>query len=79
MIRHFRILPTDPRYKELTEEQCELLFLDFLNSPTDEECLQFYREKEESKAVVEELPIEDLEEMGYSDEEIKNIIKAVVK
>ncbi len=78
-MRHFKILPTDPRYKELTDQQAELLFLNFLISPTDEEYLQFYREREEKKSAVEELPIEDLKEMDYSDEEIENIVKAVMK
>ena len=79
MIRHFRILPTDPRYKELTDEQAELLFLDFLTSATDEEYLRFYREGKEKEAAMKELPIEDLKEMEYTDEEIQDIIKAVIK
>ncbi len=73
------MLPTDQRYKELTDKQAELLFLNFLDSPTDEEYLRFYRDREEKESVMEELPEGELEEMGYSEEEIRNIIEAVTK
>ena len=78
-MRHFRVLPTDQRYKELTNKQAELLFLNFLDSPTDDEYLRFYREREENESIMEELPEDILKEMEYSEEEIRSIIEAVIK
>jgi len=50
-----------------------------LDSPTDDEYLRFYREREENESIMEELPEDILKEMEYSEEEIRSIIEAVIK
>lgn len=70
---HYRVLPTDPRYLALTDEQVEVLFFSFLSMPTEEQWKEWYRkQKAESRL---DIPVEQLKEMHYSDAEIAQIRK----
>jgi len=71
VIEHFKILPTDKRYQELTDLQAELLFLSFLKSPDDSFYKQTYQKKTKEDNL--ELPIEKLKEMGYNKEELAQL------
>lgn len=72
-MEHFRILPTDRRFKELSSEQKEMLFLAFLVMPTDEQ----YKISYSKSRISSELPDEVLEEMGYEKEEIETIQQVI--
>ncbi len=78
-MNHFRILPTDPRINNLSDDQIELLFFSFISSPTDNEYKLWYRKKEQARVAVDDLPIEDLKKMDYTDEDIENISNALMK
>lgn len=70
---HFQVLPTDSRYQKLTTDQIEVLFLNFLMSPTIEEYKTAYREGKREEQAEEDFPKEELEELGYTKEEIEQI------
>ena len=73
VIEHFRVLPTDRRYKKLTEEQIEILFCSFVSSPTDDEYKQAFRRGMSKKEVIDTMPKELMEEMGYTEEDVQQI------
>ena len=81
-IEHFKILPTDERFKELSEETMELLFLSYLHGPFEEELkVLYYAEKsgagtEEGEGVLTE---ELLKNLGYDEKDIKEINEAIAK
>ena len=68
---HFRVLPTDQRYQELRDDQIESLFLAYLAVPSPEELRESYRKNR--VAEMKSPPEDELEKMGYSDEEIQQI------
>ena len=70
------MLPTDKRFKALTGDQMEILFINFLKSPSTEEYKQLYRELKEKEKT--DLPAGELEAMGYSAGEIESIQKDIV-
>lgn len=73
MLEHFQVLPTEERYKKLTTDQVEVLFLNFLMSPTAEEYKNAYREGKREEQAEEDFPKEELEGMGYTEEEIEQM------
>jgi hypothetical protein len=80
-LEHFRKLPTEESYLKLTQEQCELLYLSYMVQATPEEVRDEFlrerrREKERDDAEAE-MPKEEFEDMGYSEDEINEIIEAV--
>lgn len=70
---HFKVLPTDKRFKDLTENQKELLLAGFIENPTDKEIMQYYRNM--SKELINEDDIIAFKEMGYTQEQIDRIQK----
>jgi hypothetical protein len=54
-MEHFRILPTDQRIKELSEEQIEILYLSFLHLPEDDSVRYSYHKADSRKEKAEEL------------------------
>ena len=40
VLSHYKYLPTDNRYRELSDETKELLFYIYIHTPTDTDCLQ---------------------------------------
>lgn len=77
VIEHFRVLPTDSRFKELNEDQMELLFCYFINSLTDEQYKRAYHTKMSRKEVVDTMPKDLMKDMGYTEEEIGNIAQGL--
>jgi hypothetical protein len=70
-MEHFRVLPTDPRLKNLADDQISLLLQYWLDY--DEE--YFRRTYRERKAAEQEKPKfnrKALYELGYTDEDIDN-------
>ena len=51
MINFFRVLPTDARYKELTEETKIFLFEMMLSSPTEDEIRKAYRKQQQAETM----------------------------
>ena len=66
-------MPTDQRYKELSEEQMELLFMSFLNSPPDEGIRQAHHRSLSKEELIESMPKEAMSKMGYSEEDMRKI------
>ena len=73
VIEHFRVLPTDPRFKALDEDQMEVLFFHFINSGTDEQHRLAYHTKMSRKETIDTMPRNLMEDMGYTKEELEKI------
>ena len=71
---HYRVLPTDERYKKLHEEQKYLLFVGFLEQPLPEEIHSAYRQKNPSTHI-KESELLSLEKCGYGSEAIEELRK----
>ena len=78
VIEHFRVLPTDSRFKELNEDQIELLFCHFINSLTDEQYKQTYYTKMNRKEVIDTMPKDLMKDMGYTEEDIEQITQGLM-
>ena len=75
IVEHFRILPTDQRFKDLTKEQMEFLYLNFLEAPDENVIKKAYIKtyiKEERK-----IDDSDLKDLGYDKEGMEEINKAL--
>ena len=70
---HFQVLPTDPRIKELSDEQAEILYLNHARLPDAKEIKKRYWEEQKKKQELESFPEEDLRKMGYTEELIEKI------
>lgn len=78
-LEHFRILPTDNRYKELSLDQIELLFINFLRTPSEEDHKKIYADIQKKEDIVDSMPRDVLKEMNYTDEDINQIAEEVRK
>ena len=76
-MEHFRVLPTDQRFLNLNDEQMELLFMSFLNSPPDEAIRQSHHSKASKKDLIESMPKDLMGKMGYSKEDLQKIADEV--
>ena len=77
-MEHFRLLPSDPRLTDLSDEQIEILFLNYVSVPDDSVLKKVYEKKREKEKKESEIPVEDLREMGYTDEQIEEIKRDIV-
>ena len=75
VIEHFNVLPTDTRFKKLGRDQIELLFVNYISQPSDEQYRNTYIESKQNE--VEELPESTMLEMGYNEDEIQEIAKII--
>ena len=73
LLNRYKVLPTEQRYKDLTDEQVEILFEYFLNFPDDELIKRRFVEGEIAKSKIP--PREQFQKMGYSEDEIDGIIE----
>lgn len=73
LIEHFRILPTDERYTRLSDTQVSVLVNNWLNMPDEYEMKRSYWEKKLKTIAANPPPVDQLREIGYSDEEIRKI------
>lgn len=69
--RHFKVLPTDARFKELTSIQKNLLFESFVHTPID---LEIYKMVNTVvKTALDTETKKALERAGYTPEQLKKI------
>jgi predicted nucleic acid-binding protein len=74
MMEHFRVLPTDPRVKDLSDNQISLLMQFWLDY--DEESMRLsYRKRKADEQAKPKYKNEDLKEIGYTDEEIEELTR----
>lgn len=73
IVEHFRILPTDKRFKQLSLDQMELLYYSFLNMPLDDALRKYYYDNKEKEDTIKSLPEEQLHRMGYSKDDIEKL------
>lgn len=66
---HYQVLPTEDRYKKLTEKQKYLLFLGFVDQPTDEQMHRSYRASKTTYIGKEEK--QNLSALGYLPEQLR--------
>ena len=66
------MLPTDDRFKTLTEKQKELLLISFLEQPTEEQLHMAYQQSQKREADFNVNPT-NLRKTGYSEEQIRRI------
>jgi hypothetical protein len=69
---HFRVLPTDDRFKRLTENQKNFLFTGWLELPTSDQIKEWYT-KRENEPVVSDEDAENFKKLGYTDAQIRHI------
>ena len=72
-MEHFRVLPTDDRFRRLTPDQIELLFLSHVMMPDTDGARQQYQREMVKREEWKNFPKEQFEGMGYSEEDIRGI------
>jgi hypothetical protein len=77
-MEHFKVLPTDDRFKQLTDRQKELLWVGFLNGGDDNAMRSNYQEQQRNDMEIDEQEEEDLLKCGYTKEKIARM-KAELK
>jgi hypothetical protein len=70
-------LPSDKRYRNLSEEQIDILFLYHVMRSTDEQLRETYRSETEALEAQNTLPAGLLLAQGYKPEEIEAMKKAI--
>lgn len=68
-MHHFRILPTDERFKQLTEKQKLLLFYGWTELPSSDQIKVYYDRKEETP-VINADDEENFKRIGYTSKQI---------
>ena len=71
MMEHFRVLPTDPRLNDVTDEQIAILFQYWVTY--DEEAIRSAWREHKAKP---RFGLEELLDLGYSPEEAADIKRA---
>jgi len=70
-MEHFRVLPTDPRLKETSDEQASILFQYWVQYDED-----LIRKAWRERASRPKFSAEELRDLGYTDEEAAGIVRA---
>ncbi len=70
---HFKVLPTEHRFKELSEIQKHLLLVGYLESPTSEEMHAAYQQQDAAGATITEEDEKDFKNIGYTEEQIERM------
>lgn len=74
---HYKVLPTEDRYKQLSEQQKYLLFLGFVGQPTDEEMHASYRNSQ--TIGIGDREKKNLQGLGYTSAQILKMRKELEK
>lgn len=75
---YYRVLPTDERFKKLTEKQKGLLIKSFLEQPTDMELHMAYQERQKREREFS-LDYDSLRKSGFSEEQIGRMRREMEK
>lgn len=75
---HFRVLPTEDRFKRLTQRQKDLLYLGWLELPTSDQIKSWYTQKQ-GEPVVTDSDAKNFKKLGYTGEQIKRIKEQLSK
>jgi hypothetical protein len=74
----YRILPTDKRFKSISDELIELLFIIPVQIPSVEIFKDAYIKRKRKETEENKIPKESLKSMGYSEEDIEKISKDIL-
>jgi hypothetical protein len=69
---YFKVLPTELKYKQLSEEQKTLLFVGFMELPTSEQLKLNYSDERQRNIMTDD-DKEAFKRLGYSKEKIRKI------
>lgn len=69
---YYRVLPTDERFKRLTDRQKDLLIVSFLEQPSAED-LHFSYGKRKEREREFSINYDNLRKRGYTEEQIRRI------
>ena len=72
VIHHFRVLPTEKRFKQLTDNQKYLLYIGWLELPTSDQIKKWYDRKSDDPVITKD-DAKNFEKLGYSKEQIKRM------
>jgi len=68
VMKYFKVLPTDPRFVELSDRQKLLLFNAFLEMPLDDYVYELHNSREEMKLSRDDR--ENLTSLGYNKDQL---------
>lgn len=72
ILHHFRVLPTDDRFKRLTENQKVLLFFGWKELPTSDQIKQFF-DRKQGDPVIDEGAEKSFRRIGYTPAQIRRM------
>lgn len=76
VIEHYRVLPTDERFKALSNEQIQILFSSWLHSAGEDYVKKEYWKARQAEDQARE-GAEELREMGYGEDAINEILEGL--
>lgn len=74
---HFRVLPTDDRYKRLTGNQKVLLFVGWKTLPSSDQIKQFF-DRKDSDPAIDKTTASNFRKLGYSQAQIRRMKEQLV-
>jgi hypothetical protein len=74
VIRYFKVLPTDQRFKDLSEKQKLLLLVSFFESPLDEWAYLAHQKSKQVTTAMNDETVENLKNIGYTKEQIARMM-----
>ena len=72
VIHHFRVLPTEERFKRLTKNQKYLLYKGWLELPTSEQIKEYFT-KRAGDPVITDDDASNFKKLGYTPEQIRRM------
>ena len=73
---HYKVLPTDDRFKRLGDEQKYMLFKAYLEQPLSDEIHKAYRQ---SKPTLDTTTENNLKKLGYTPEQLRRLQHEIEK
>jgi hypothetical protein len=70
--RHFKVLPTEDRFLNLSDEQKLLLLTSYFEAPLDELAYMAYQ-SQQTKLEIDESTVKNLKDLGYTEEQLKRM------
>jgi hypothetical protein len=79
VINHFKVLPTDDRFKRLTQNQKSLLLQGYLESPDSSSLKLYFLEEQKKDISFSEDEEKALLDSGYDTKQLEKIKKEIAK